>query len=667
MSNNLKTQLLMATAMFTASSTAVFAQATPVLQYPAAELHGMGASSIAVVLPREMNCFGPSTGPNKVGDSNGSAQNLSAEGAYTPTGGTTFNCATQHIQPDVGGKYISTGSGAGRNAWRNLSTIAALPGTSATNKFPTEFGASAAAWPSPHFIFTDSPMASSDISTYATNAATKKAGALIQVPFYVLPVAVAYNPVYGRKAGVDYKFNVANPVLGYDGQPAGGLRLSKQVYCGIFNGYITNWNDVRIEALNVAPKAKTATSLRDPADSPTRWSTDGAPIRLVGRLDNSGTTDIFTRHLAAACGGGIMGTGRPNLYLNNAQALPYNTSSGINLPTSGSYKTTATNGTAFAGTTNLISGAVFTIGSGISGTEAPGKFLLANLSDGVAAAIEAAPDVPSASDSAFLLNGKVGYVGADYVRPSLSQTLHGAALEVGNSAQTKKPVYLTPTAANATTAFGTLITPPESDKSGKYVKGGLFSRSNPADWYEALYSGASTLANPPVGYPITGTTQLVTGTCFADPAVRNALVAFLTGSLGRLTAAATTVPDKKTLGLMFTGTAVKTLGIKSQMGIAPLPKAWATALYETFLVRSKMKSADGSLLVDRNLYIQNGVPTLKGTGTVDQATGLKRTTVKNVLVAADLASKVSNTVKGKTVYTEAGPNSTCEAGSGVGN
>lgn len=667
MSNNLKTQLLMATAMFTASSTAVFAQATPVLQYPAAELHGMGASSIAVVLPREMNCFGPGTGPNKVGDSNGSAQFLSAEGAYTPTGGTAFNCATQHIQPDVGGKYISTGSGAGRTAWRNLSTIAALPGSGATNKFPTEFGASATAWPSPHFIFTDSPLSTSDISTYATNAATKKAGALIQVPFYVLPVAVAYNPVYGRKAGVDYKFSVANPVLGYDGVAAGGLRMSKQVYCGIFNGYITNWNDPKIEALNVAPKAKITTPLRDPADSATRWSTDGAPIRLVGRLDNSGTTDIFSRHLAAACGGGIMGVSKPNLFLNAAQALPYNTSSGINLPTSGSYKTSATNGTAFAGTTNLISGAIFTIGSGITGTEAPGKYLLANLTDGVAAAIEAAADVPSASDAAFLLNGKVGYVGADYVRPSLSQTLHAAALEVGNSSQTKKPLYLTPTALNATTAFGTLITPPESDKGGKYVKGGLFSRSNPADWFEALYAGASTLANPPVGYPITGTTQLVTGTCFADPAVRNALVAFLTGSLGRLTAAATTAPDKKTLGLMFTGTAVKTLGVKAQMGIAPLPKAWSTALYETFLIRSKMKSGT-DLLVDRNLYIQNGVPTLKGTGTIIQADGgAKRATVKTTLVTADLASTVNRIVKGKTVANEAGPNSTCEATFGIGN
>lgn len=661
MSNNLKTQLLMASAMVAASTTPAFAQ----IKYPEAELRGMGASSIAVVLPREMNCFGPDAGPNKVGDSNGSAQNLSAEGTYAPTGGTVFNCVTQHVQSDIGGKYISTGSGAGRTAFRNLSTIAALPGTSSTNRFPTDFGASATAWPNPHFIMTDSPMSSSDISTYATTAATKKSGAMIQFPFYVLPVALAYNPVYGVKNAVNYTFNVGTPAV-VNSVTVGGLRMTKQVYCGIFNGYITNWNDTRIQALNFAPKAKVASSLRDPDDSATRWATDGVPIRLVGRLDNSGTTDIFTRHLAAACGGGIMGTGRPNLYLNPAQALPYNPSSGINLPTSGSYKTSIAAGTAFAGTTNLISGAIFTIGTGITGTEAPGKYMVANLNDGVAAAIEAAADVPSASDADFLLNGKIGYVGADYVRPALSQTLYAAALEVGSSSQGKKPLFVLPTAINGTAAFGTQIIPPESDKSGKYIPGGLFTRSNPADWFEALYSGSSTLANPPVGYPITGTTQLVTGTCFADPSIRNALVAFMTASLGKLANGATAVPDKKTLSLMFTSSSTKTLGIKAQMGIAPLPKAWVTALFETFLVRSKQKAPDKvSLLVDRNLYIQNGVPTAKVTGAVNQLTGVKRTAPLTTLAAGDLATTVSRVVKGKTAFLEAGPNSACEVGFGI--
>jgi hypothetical protein len=36
-------------------------------------------------------------------------------------------------------------------------------------------------------------------------------------------------------------------------------------------------------------------------------------------------------------------------------------------------------------------------------------------------------------------------------------------------------------------------------------------------------------------------------------------------------------------------------------------------------------------------------------------------------VTADLASTVSRVVKGKTIFNEAGPNSTCEATFGIGN
>ena len=47
---------------------------------------------------------------------------------------------------------------------------------------------------------------------------------------------------------------------------------------------------------------------------------------------------------------------------------------------------------------------------------------------------------------------------------------------------------------------------------------------------------------------------------------------------------------------------------------------------------------------------------MKGTGTIDQATGLKRTTQKTVLETADLATTVSRVVKGKTIFNEAAPN-----------
>ncbi|MDF8335146.1 substrate-binding domain-containing protein [Novosphingobium cyanobacteriorum] len=636
-----KNTLMVATAV--AAFTGTGAQAQVI--FPEAELHGMGASSVAVVLPRELNCVG---GFEQVGKNDGTTATVS-EGAYPGNDGS-FNCAKRTIQKQITGRYISTGSGGGKTALRNIDASSFFDG-SAGKIFPSAFGST---WTNPHFIMSDSPLAQSDLDTFNASAVgAKKAGAAIQFPLYVLPVAVAYNPVYGHKVAEnkDLSFNVMAPVT-VKGTVIGGLRMSKNIYCGIFNGYITNWNDPKIKALNLR-KGTRAVSLMDPADDVTRWNSDGVPIRLVGRLDKSGTTDIFTRHLAAVCNSAGM-TG-PNKYLNPAEALPYNTASGITLTAFRSdapYKASATNGTAFAGTTNMISGAVWT-GSAIdttNGAETPGLFLLADGSGKVASAINFAPDQASASDANVLLNGKLGYIGADFVRPSAGQTLHAAALEQGNSAATRKPMFLLPTALNATAAFGTSILPPETSKSGAYVKGGALSRSNPLDWYNALYQGSAVLSNPVAGYPITGTTQFDTGTCFASPAVRNALVTFLNASLGNLKVDSANRPLSANI---FTGEIAPKLGIKAQMGIAPLPKAWTIAITETFLKRSKQKSGS-QLLGTRSLYIQNGLPTATGLGN-----GKKK------LALADLPTEASFVKGANTIYNEAGPNPGCTAGSGL--
>jgi phosphate transport system substrate-binding protein len=71
-------------------------------------------------------------------------------------------------------------------------------------------------------------------------------------------------------------------VLGYNlpGNPK-GLKLPRDVYPSIFLGKITNWNDPKIAAAN--PEMK----LPD------------LPITVVRRADSSGTTYVFTQHLAA--------------------------------------------------------------------------------------------------------------------------------------------------------------------------------------------------------------------------------------------------------------------------------------------------------------------------------------------------------------------------------
>src|SRR5208337_3922972 len=69
-------------------------------------------------------------------------------------------------------------------------------------------------------------------------------------------------------------------VLTYNLPDVPNLRLSREAYIGIFDGKITKWNDPRITKEN--PGAK----LPD------------QPINVIVRADSSGTTFVFTKHLA---------------------------------------------------------------------------------------------------------------------------------------------------------------------------------------------------------------------------------------------------------------------------------------------------------------------------------------------------------------------------------
>src|SRR5262249_16958215 len=120
-------------------------------------------------------------------------------------------------------------------------------------------------------------------------------GALVQFPVLIAPVVIAYDPVYkkvrnGDNSVTEYTFNIHRPRA--DG--SGALRLDRDTYCKIFNGQITDWNDAAIKALNGG------VSLKDPAD-PTPVGSWSVPMQITGRFESSGTTSIFTRHLAAAC------------------------------------------------------------------------------------------------------------------------------------------------------------------------------------------------------------------------------------------------------------------------------------------------------------------------------------------------------------------------------
>lgn len=531
--------------------------------YPAVDIQGNGASSIIVVLNKTLQCLGNPDAPIGFG-ADGSTQAFPPHD-YVPVSPTTANpvyhCGSQSVQPNLTGHYVSTGSGGGKTDWSKFTTSAIVNN-------PFTYGGHI------QYAFSDSAISSSNLTDYGTNVPAN-AGAAIQIPFYVLPIAIAYSPVYGRKntgSGiVNLSLNVKTAFVVKDGagQPTGGLRMKKTTYCGIMNGSITNWNDPALKADNGGQ------SLKDGADDQTRWDTIGVPIKLIGRNDNSGTTNLFTRHLDAItqCNGGQMDT---------------NTGGGDQLPTGA--KSTARY--------DKQTGALTT------GTETAGKFGLVDGSDGIAAVV--GQTIASPGAGATTLGGYLGYVGADFVTPATVGSgvpaLFSAALQAGTGT-----AFKTPTTANAQAAFGTGYLPPESNSSGTYNPAVTANghRNNPLDWVLAT-TVTTKLANPTAGYPIVGTTNALLYTCYDSTAKRLAIVALAGLQFGKITlnntgghvpAALTTSTAKDSVGYP--------IGILPRNGIAPLPGSWKTAIWETFFQKITSGSNPSSL----GLWLQDKLPT----------------------------------------------------------
>lgn len=569
----LKTQLMAAAAVAGLAS-ATGAQAV-VINYDAATIHGNGASSISSVLVQTLDCLGGDPLTKTVAGNTAEPLGLTTPAVkyipahnYVPVSPTTanpvYNCAVKSVQPNLLGQYVSTGSGAGKNNWKNFNSasITSNPFTNGTYK-------SDPAWTNIHFAFSDSPIASGDLTTYGTSAniAPHPTGAAIQIPLYVLPVAVAYKPIYGVKNVAGSPVNLSLHLKYPRADGTGGLRLKKSTYCGIFNGTITNWNDAAIKADNGGQ------SLMDANDDVTRWNTTGVPIKLVGRNENSGTTNIFTRHLTAACG--------VNYTAGGTDQLP----AGV--------KSTA----LYDKTTGALT----------SGSETSGKFGLVDGSDGVSAVISQAISMPG-TPGTVNLGGYLGYIGADWVAPA---TLSGSTLHSADLQQALTTAFKAPTATNATAAFKGIL-PPQSDSTGKYNPAVTTTgydnhlRNNPLAWVQsATDTSTGSLANPNVGYPIVGTTNMLLYTCYASPANRMAVHALAALQFGKIAKDSTgaNIPAKivsntaKDAGGLFTG-------ILPRNGIAPLSGPWVTAIWETFF----SKTVSGNNPSALNLWIQDRLP-----------------------------------------------------------
>ncbi|MEH0196581.1 substrate-binding domain-containing protein [Caulobacter sp. CCNWLY153] len=422
-------------------------------------------------------------------------------------------------------QYISTGSGTGIASIysHDAAKYGDIDGATGGDQF----------WPKVNYALSETSLTANDINTYnnggtiqgVTVAASPTAGqyplpkslygAAVQFPVAIAPVAVAFDPVYKKTRNVDGTITSTSFNL-----TGGQLNLDADAYCKIFNGQITDWNDSALTALNGGVSLTGGVSV---------------PMQIVGRSESSGTTGLFTRHLAAVCGS-LAG----NAFADGASTLP-------------------------AG----LQGGTYNKSTGVVTGEVSGKFTRAEGSDGVSKYLAFTAD-PAATAGSTVVQARVGYVGSDYTLPYSINTgnnygLASAALK--NAAGS----FVKPSPLAATTAFGSLL-PPQSNSAGGYSAGTTANglRANPQDWVQSS-SKTSPLANPSVSgsYPIIGTVNWIGYTCYADSA-----------SLGVITTSA----NGGVLNLLDTSLITDpSSGLLANAGLAALPTAWSTAIKNTFL------------------------------------------------------------------------------------
>ena len=656
---SLKLQLLAATAVAAGS----------IGMAHAATVQGNGASLPAGVLRVAGDCYGQKI---QLTSRNGALESLNNHNFVSTNTALAYNCdesaGGRVINPADVIFYVSTGSGRGIEAFYMQNptrantfpapNAPAVPGTYTRTHYAlseTALNTAQAAVynnggyvpgysaSSTGTVFAIKDQAGNAVSTACTGTCTVtqvdnpriQYGRMIQLPLLIAPIAITYDPVYGKVRAADgsitelkLRIKVLKPTAT---APTGGLKLNQVAYCGIFNGQITNWNHPLLTTLNGNQ------SLRDLADPvTTNWS---VPMYLVGRSDNSGTTSLWTRHLAKVCGdlvtagativsGGVGGStvALANQYANSTNNLPGNGQSGI--PSESS--TTAVAGSlAFSlytkntdttgGTAPLQSGA---------NAATPGTYARLNGNDGVQQYVNFPGNVvPSATVGDRITWGRIGYGSPDYVLPAAANTgLNGYGLWTASVLQpgatglvvTGSPsvqtgtVYVDPTPLNASSAFGTILAP-ESTSTGAYSAGstGARVRTDPGSWVEPA-DKASPLALPAKGYPIVGTSNVLMYQCYKDAAVRYSLVKFLSTFYSKLAKDSTYASFNSRL---MTDTKQGVLG---KSGFAALPTGWATAINNTFF------SNNTATVNALNLWVINRIAT---TAAAESTSNLPNTTV----------------------------------------
>lgn len=548
----LKQRALLSACAFIAGSAllapAAFAQFHPTgTTYAKGDVFGGGASVPAPFARQTFDCYAKPTDLIIAG----SPPSFVQIAPFNYTGTPPQNCATTHINNKETTYYVSSSAGVGI-----LATFA---------HDPTLYGfinqGNNAYFPSIQFGLSTTPLGSTDVSVYnnggtetqgkssiniaAFNQESCSAGnnpypnplqcygSLIQFPFAITPIAIAYNAIYKRVLNsdgseTDYSFNVQNP----RGDGSGGLQLSAGTYCRIFNGQITNWNDSHLTADNGG------VSLKDPNDP----DSFNLTLQIVGRSDSSGATSILSRHLANVCAS-LSG----NQYTTGSSTLP----------------------ASLQGPTYNVSNPNYPPVSG----ETAGKFTLAPNNSGVAqytafTAIPGGSNPSNCSDGkACIQLGRITYSGTDYVLPYVAETGENTYNLNSANLQNSSGNWEDPEASTAQAAYANIL-PPQTSSKGKYCSNctSFGMRNDPTAWVQGT-SANVLIANPTNSgaYPIVGTANWVAYQCYKSSNQSKSLV----GVMRYIDFQSINYDPKK--------------GILASAGLSPLSKAWRSAIEGTFV------------------------------------------------------------------------------------
>jgi phosphate transport system substrate-binding protein len=497
-------------------------------------LYGAGSSLAAPYLRQAFDCYGKATPLVIKGTSTNNPTYSSPPVAYFDYVGTSAsqNCkptAMQEINTAVQGDYESTGSGTGLKAFMSHS-----PSTYIGDYIP---GTDPSPYPGYTFTAAETTLTSEDVTAYNNGGVDPTTGItlgpapaqfptpaplygpMIQVPLLIAPVTLSYSAEYGRYLASDgtvhhYFFNIHKPRA----NGSGGLVLDAKTYCAIFNGQITNWNQIP-SSLNGGVSLQAVLDKQD-------HHTFSVPLVLVGRSDSSGTTSVFTRHMAAQCPSVISGT----VYADSTSTLP----------------TTLVNATWTDTNPNY--------GSGSGVTDVPGEFTVANGSGGVADYLYFDPNNVPTTTGSEVEQGRIGYLGPDYALPAVLNTGNNTfGLNTASLVRPGTTAAITPTAQVAALAYNG-INPPTGS-----------SMADPDQWVQQS-SKLAAIAIPSdiKAYPIVGTSNYVGYTCYAASSTAAQLKAFL-----KWYSTSLTVHDG-------------TNGILAKAGLSSMPSAWKTAILDEF-------------------------------------------------------------------------------------